>query len=195
MELTTDIPNIKGTREEAVSQAKTARMSSLFKNVPLLTSIKMSPRWNGKGLWVAVYEGVVIHAAALQATGRGRANVVNYFIRKAHGRQREESPQRSATSSVGGSFAWGADAQPGSDPQVREPGGRKAQIAAQNSFDCQRQRLWPRRAGSSKGVGEGRVGLVRCYLHGRGYCGSPERSAKADPGADEVRAGRRIAAG
>src|SRR6266851_2526217 len=170
-------------------------MSNLFKNVPLLRSIKMSPRWDGKGLWVAVYEGVVIHAADLQATGRGRANVVNYFIRKAHGKQREESPQRSATSGVGGSFAWGADPQPGSDPQVREPSGRKAQNAAQDSFDRERQWLRPRRAGSGKGAGEGGLGLVWRYLHGRGHCRSPEGSAKADPGADEFRAGGRIAAG
>src|SRR5260370_13936997 len=44
-------------------------MSNLFKNVPLLTSIKMSPRWNGKGLWVAVYEGVVIQAAGCAGVG------------------------------------------------------------------------------------------------------------------------------
>src|SRR5713226_4269563 len=100
------------------------------------------------------------------SAGQSRANVVNYFIRKANGKHTEESPQRSATSGVGGSFAWGADAQPGSDPQVREPGGRKAQIAAQNSFDCQRQRLRPRRPGGGKGAGEGRVGLVWSDLHG-----------------------------
>src|SRR5712664_72266 len=100
------------------------------------------------------------------SAGQSRANVVNYFIRKANGKHTEESPQRSATSGVGGSFAWGADAQPGSDPQVREPGGRKAQNAAQDSFNRERQWLWPRRAGGSKSVGESRVGLVWSYLHG-----------------------------
>src|SRR5713226_3842137 len=129
------------------------------------------------------------------SAGQSRANVVNYFIRKANGKHTEESPQRSATSSVGGSFAWGADAQPGSDPQVREPSGRKAQNAAQDSFDRERQWLRPRRAGSGKGAGEGGLGLVWRYLHGRGHCRSPERSAKANPGADEFRAGGRIAAG
>src|SRR5258708_711570 len=129
------------------------------------------------------------------SAGQSRANVVNYFIRKANGKHTEEFPQRSATSGVGGSFAWGADAQPGSDPQVREPGGRKAQIAAQNPFDRERQWLWPRRAGSRKGAGEGGLGLVWRYLHGRGHCRSPERSAKADPGADEFRTGGRITAG
>src|SRR5258708_35002984 len=94
------------------------------------------------------------------SAGQSRANVVNYFIRKAHGKQREESPQRSATSGVGGSFAWGADAQPGSDQQVREHGGRKAQIAAQNSFDSERQWLRPRRSRSSQGSGEDGIVLV-----------------------------------
>src|SRR5260370_19623411 len=129
------------------------------------------------------------------SAGQSRANVVNYFIRKANGKHTEEFPQRSATSGMGGSFAWGADAQPGSDPQVRKPGGRKAQNAAQDSLHRQRQWLRPRRAGSGKGAGEGGLGLVWRYLHGRGHCRSPERSAKADPGADEFRAGGRITAG
>jgi len=68
-ELTTDIPDIQSTKGEQFSQVKTVRMSNLFKNVPFLTSIKMSPRWDGKGLWVAVYEGVVIHAADNLAGG------------------------------------------------------------------------------------------------------------------------------
>src|SRR6267378_3217481 len=99
------------------------------------------------------------------AAGGGRANGVNLFIRKAHGRHTEESPQRSATPSVGGSFAWRAGVQSGSDSQIRESAARKAQNAAQDSLHRQRQRLRARRAGSGQGAGEGRLGLVWRDLH------------------------------
>src|SRR6266699_6700259 len=88
------------------------------------------------------------------AAGRGRANGVNYFIRKTHGKHTEESPQRSATSGVGGSFARRAGIQPRSDPQICKPGARKAQIAAQDSFHRQREWLRPRRPGGGKGAGD-----------------------------------------
>src|SRR5439155_23864547 len=65
--------------------------------------------------------GVVFHAAAVGlAAGRGRANGVNYFIRKTHGRHTEESPQRSATSGMGRSFSLRLDVQSRSDSQVRK---------------------------------------------------------------------------
>src|SRR6267143_1742673 len=95
---------------------------------------------------------------------------------------------------MGGGFAWRADAQPRSDSRIRKPGARKAQIAAQNSFHRERQWIRPRRPGSGKGAGEGRLGLFWRYLHGRGHCRSPEWRPKADPGAHKFRAGRRISA-
>src|SRR5256884_5470523 len=49
--------------------------------------------------------------------------------------------------------------------------------------------------GGGKGAGESRLGLVWRYLHGRGDCRSQGRRTKADPGAHEFRAGRRIPAG
>src|ERR1700687_340676 len=49
--------------------------------------------------------------------------------------------------------------------------------------------------GYGKGAGEGRLGLVWRDLDGRGNCRSQGRGPKADPGAHEFRAGRRIPAG
>src|SRR5712692_1794256 len=92
----------------------------------------MSPLGDRKGLGVALGEGVVVHAAANVAAAWKRLDVVNYFIRKEHGRHTEESPQGSATSGMGGSFAWCVGVQPGSDWQVRESATRKAQDAAQS---------------------------------------------------------------
>src|SRR5712692_7663613 len=155
----------------------------------------MSPLGDRKGLGVALGEGVVVHAAANVAAAWKRLDVVNYFIRKEHGRHTEESPQGSATSGMGGSFAWGADLQSGRDSQVRQSGAGEAQVAATDSFHRQGQWLRARRPGSGQGAGEGWLGLVWGDLHGRGDRSSAERRAKADPVADEFRAGRRIPAG
>src|SRR5207248_5323738 len=117
------------------------------------------------------------------------------MFRKAHGRDTEKFPQRSATPGMGGSFAWRAGAEFGSDPQVRQSAARKAQTGAQDSLHRQGQWLWARRPGRGQGAGESRVGLVWRYMHGRGNRGPPERRPQADPGADEFRPGRRIAPG
>ena len=138
---------------------------------------------------------VVIHAAPHLAAGRGRLNGVNYFNRKTHGRHTKQSPQRSATPGMGRSFSLRLDVQSPSDSQVRKSAAREAQVSAQNPLHRKRQWLRPWRPGSSKGTGEGWLGLVRRYVHGRGHRGSPERCSKADPGAHEFRAWRRIPAG
>src|SRR5882762_10410112 len=48
--LATLISNAKGTREAAICQEKSLRLSKLFQDVPFFSSIKMSPRGDGKGL-------------------------------------------------------------------------------------------------------------------------------------------------
>jgi len=70
---------------------------------------------------------------------------------------------------------------------------KKAQIAAQNSFHREGNGT-ARRPEVAKAL-EKALRLFWRYLHGRGHCRSPERCAKADPGAHEFRAGRRIPAG
>src|SRR5712692_4305072 len=100
---------------------------------PFLAAVECSLKGMGRAFGLQCERGLSFTRQAVRpAAGRGRANGVNYFIRKAHGRHTEESPQGSATSGMGGSFAWGVGVQPGSDWQVRESATRKAQDAAQS---------------------------------------------------------------
>src|SRR6266513_107427 len=134
---------------------------------------------------------VVIHAAAHLAAGGGRLNGVNLF----YSEDPWQAHQRSATSGMGRSFSLRLDVQSRSDSQVRKSAAREAQVSAQNPLHRKRQWLRPWRPGSSKGTGEGWLGLVWRYVHGRGHRGSPERCSKADPGAHKFRAWRRMPAG
>src|SRR5216684_768347 len=104
---------------------------------PFLAAVECSLKGMGRAFGLQCERGLSFTRQAVRpAAGRGRANGVNYFIRKAHGRHTEESPQGSATSGMGGSFAWGADLQSGRDSQVRQSGAGEAQVAATDSFHC-----------------------------------------------------------
>src|SRR5712692_1902550 len=101
------------TRERAVCQVRTARKVSvcpaLCKLFPFSAAVECSLKRVGRAFGLQRKRVLSFTRQAVRlAAGRGRANGVNYFIRKAHGRHTEEFRQRSAASGMGGSFAWGA---------------------------------------------------------------------------------------